>query len=50
MDEYRGTWGSIGQWCSGKFSLVGTLTWHYGQSLTPTHIPYRYEGGGGGGT
>ena len=29
------------QWCSGKFSLVGTLTWHYG------HIPYRYQGGGG---
>ena len=31
------------QWCSGKFSLVGTLTWHYG------HIPYRYRGGKGGG-
>ena len=31
------------QWCSGKFSLVGTLTWHYG------HIPNRYRGGGGGG-
>ena len=30
------------QWCSGKFSLVGTLTWHYG------HIPYCYRGGGGG--
>ena len=29
------------QWCSGEFSLVGTLTWHYG------HIPYRYQGGGG---
>ena len=28
------------QWCSGKFSLVGTLTWHYG------HIPYRYRGWG----
>ena len=31
------------QWCSGKFSLVGTLAWHYG------HLPYRYRGGGGGG-
>ena len=31
------------QWCSGKFSLVGTLAWHYG------HISYRYRGGGGGG-
>ena len=31
------------QWCSGKFSLVGTLAWHY------CHIPYRYRGGGGGG-
>ena len=30
------------QWCSGKFSLVGTLAWHYG------HIPYRYQSGGGG--
>ena len=29
------------QWCSGKFSLVGTLAGHYG------HIPYRYRGGGG---
>ena len=29
------------QWCSGKFSLVGTLAWHYG------HISYRYRGGGG---
>ena len=28
------------QWCSGKFSLVGTLAWHYG------HIPYRYRGVG----
>ena len=31
----------ISDQCSGKFSLVGTLTWHYG------HIPYRYQGGGG---
>ena len=31
------------QWCSGKFSLVGMLAWHYG------HIPYRYQSGGGGG-
>ena len=30
------------QWCSGNFSLVGTLTWHYG------HIHYHYWGGGGG--
>ena len=29
------------QWCSGKFSLVGTLAWHHG------HIPYRYRGEGG---
>ena len=29
------------QWCSGNFSLVGTLTWHYG------HIHYHYRGGGG---
>ena len=29
------------QWCSGKFSIVGTLAWHYG------HIPYRYWVGGG---
>ena len=29
------------QWCSGEFSLVGTLAWYYG------HIPYRYGGGGG---
>ena len=28
--------------CSGKFSLVGTLAWHYG------HISYRYRGGGRG--
>ena len=33
---------SYNQWCSGKFSLVGTLAWHSG------HIPYRYRGGGGG--
>ena len=25
-----------GQWCSGKFALVGTLAWHY------DHIPYGY--------
>ena len=30
------------QWCSGNFSLVGTLTWHYG------HRHYHYWGGGGG--
>ena len=30
------------QWCNGNFSLVGTLTWHYG------HIHYHYRGGGGG--
>ena len=35
--------GTGGQWCSGKFSLVGTLAWHYGR------ISYRYRGGGGGG-
>ena len=28
------------QWCNGKFSLVGTLAWHYG------HIPYRCPEGG----
>ena len=31
------------QWCSGKFSLVGTRAWPYG------HIPCCYRGGGGGG-
>ena len=30
------------QWCSGKFSLVGTLAGHYG------HIPYCYRGVRGG--
>ena len=25
-----------GQWCRGKFALVGTLAWHY------DHIPYGY--------
>ena len=29
------------QWCSGNFSLVGTLAWH-------GHIYYCYRGGGGG--
>ena len=33
---------NFNQWCSGKFSLVRTLAWHYG------HISYRYRGGGGG--
>ena len=32
---------TLPQLCSGKFSLVGTLAWHYG------HISYRYRGGGG---
>ena len=32
------------QWCSGKFSLVGTLAWQY-----YGHTPYHYGEGGGGG-
>ena len=28
------------QWCSGKFSLVGTLAWYYG------YIPIVIGGGG----
>ena len=38
FSRYSSLWLPPSQCCSGNFSLVGTLTWHYG------HKPYHYRG------